>query len=103
MSRVMRRKSAFSIYKNEDTDKLHGNCTADQCLCFHYIGSTIPQLPKFQAIFCNCTAQIVSDLVGNPKTGFFMTWLKLLESFIDSNRLDASYLYLRVAKKVKLE
>ena len=44
MSRVMR-KSAICICENKDADQLHGNCTADQCLCLHYIDSTIP-LPK---------------------------------------------------------
>ena len=26
--------------------KIHGNHTADQRLCFHYIDSTVPLLPK---------------------------------------------------------
>ena len=48
---------------------------ADQSLCFRYIDSTIPLLPKYKnfkllAILCGCTAQFVSDLVGNPKDRF---------------------------------
>ena len=35
---------------------LSGNRAADQCLCFRYVGSTIPLLPKSLAIFCDCTA-----------------------------------------------
>ena len=31
---------------NKGADQLHGNCAADQCLCFHYIGGTIPLLSK---------------------------------------------------------
>ena len=35
------------------------------------IDSTIPLLPKFQASsFCGCTAQFVSDLVGDPEDRF---------------------------------
>ena len=35
------RKSAFCICENKDTDQLHGNCEADQCLCFRYKDSLI--------------------------------------------------------------
>ena len=56
-------------------NQLRGNHATDQRLCFHYIDSTIPLLPKseiykFLAIFCHCTAWFVSDLVGNPKDRF---------------------------------
>ena len=40
-----RRKPAFCICKNKDTDQLHSNYAADQCLCFGYIDRTIPPLP----------------------------------------------------------
>ena len=45
MSRAMR-KPAFCICKNKDADQLRGNREADQRLCFRYIDSTIPLLPK---------------------------------------------------------
>ena len=45
MSRVMR-KTAFCICKNKDADQLRGNREADQRLCFRYMDSTIPFLPK---------------------------------------------------------
>ena len=45
MSRVVR-KPDKCICVNKDADQLHGNCEADQRLCFHYIDSTIPLLPK---------------------------------------------------------
>ena len=69
------RKPAFSICENKDADQLRGNREADQRLCFRYTDSTIPLLPKsenFQplAIFCDCTAWFVSDLVGNPEDRF---------------------------------
>ena len=49
------------------------NCAADQRLCFHYTDCAIPliiQTVKPLAIFCGCTAQFVSDLVGNPEDRF---------------------------------
>ena len=64
------RKPAFCICENKDADQLRGNREADQRLCFHYIHSTIPLLPKSEAIFCGCTAQFVLDLVGNPEDRF---------------------------------
>ena len=69
------RKPAFCICENKDADQLRGNCEADQRLCFRYTDSTIPLLPKSKissplAIFCNCTARFVSDLVGNPEDRF---------------------------------
>ena len=53
------RKPAFCICANKDAYQLRSNHTADQRLCFRYMGSTI---------------WFVSDLVGN-QTGFLMTWL----------------------------
>ena len=68
------RKLAFCICENKGVDQLHG-CAADQSLCFHYIDSTILLLPKSViskplSIFCECAAQFVSDLVGNPEGRF---------------------------------
>ena len=45
LSLVMR-KPAFCICENKDADQLRSNCTADQRLCFRYMDSTIPLLPK---------------------------------------------------------
>ena len=66
------RKPAFCICENKDADQLRGNREADQRLCFRYIASTIPLLPKFKplAIFCDCTARFVSDQVRNPGDRF---------------------------------
>ena len=47
MSRVVR-KPAFCICENKDADQLRGNCEADQRLCFGYIDSTIPLVPKYE-------------------------------------------------------
>ena len=51
MSLVVR-KPELCICKNEDADQLRGrgNHEADQRLCFCYSDSTIPLLPKFQAL-----------------------------------------------------
>ena len=40
------RKPAFCICESKGADLLHSNPEADQRLCFRYIDSTIPQLPK---------------------------------------------------------
>ena len=74
LNRVMK-KPAFCICENKDADQLRGNRKADQRLCFRYIYSTIPPLPKSEiskhlAIFCGCAARVVSDLVGNPEDRF---------------------------------
>ena len=41
-------KSGFFICENKDADQLHGNCEADQRLCFRYMDSAIPVLPKYE-------------------------------------------------------
>ena len=69
------RKPSFCICENKVADQLCGNRTADQHLCFHYIDSTIPLLPKSEifeplAIFHGCAVQSVLDQVGNPKDRF---------------------------------
>ena len=65
------RKPAFCICKkkNKGADQLRGNHTADRRLCFPYIDSTIPLFRPLE-IFCDCTAQFVSNLVRNPKDSF---------------------------------
>ena len=68
-------KLTICIGENKDADQLRSNCEADQRLCFRYTDSTIPLLSKsknFQplTIFCDCTGQFVSDLVGTPNCCF---------------------------------
>ena len=67
------RKLALCICENKDADQLRGE--ADQRLCFHYIASTMPVLPKYKkfkplAIFCDCTARFVLDQVRNHEDWF---------------------------------
>ena len=40
------RKPDVCICENKDANQLRGNREADQHLCFRYIASTIPLLPK---------------------------------------------------------
>ena len=79
MSHVMR-KPTLCICENKDADQLRGNREADQRLCFRYIDSTIPLFSKSEnfkplAIFCDCTARFVSELVENQNVSFLMTRL----------------------------
>ena len=41
-----REKTEYCICENKDADQLRSNCAADQRLCFQYMDSTIPLLPK---------------------------------------------------------
>ena len=70
------RKPTLCICENKDADQLRGDREADQRLCFCYIDSTIPLLSKSEikplAIFCDCTARFVSDLVENQNVGFLL-------------------------------
>ena len=43
-----REKTVFCICENKDADQLRGNREADQRLCFRYMDSTIPLLPKYK-------------------------------------------------------
>ena len=49
LSLVMR-KLFFFICENKDADQLRGNREADQRLCFRYLDSTIPLLPKSEIL-----------------------------------------------------
>ena len=66
MSRVVR-KPAYCISENKDADQLHGNCEADQRLCFRYADSTIPLLSKSEI-----SSQYSSSVVVQP--GLCRTW-----------------------------
>ena len=63
-------------FSHDAANQLRCNREADQRLCFRYIASTIPLLPKYNlAIFCSCAARFVSDKVGNQNVGFLTTRL----------------------------
>ena len=42
----MRKQTNCIICESKDADQLHGNCEADQCLCFLYTDSILPLLLK---------------------------------------------------------
>ena len=70
MSAVVR-KPAFYICENKDADQLRGKREDDQRLCFRYIESKIQiRNSKPLAIFYDCTAQFVSDMVENTRDRF---------------------------------
>ena len=68
------RKPTFCICENKGADQR----AAHQHLCFRNMDSTIPLLSTSEilnlwrrlAIFCDCTARFVSDLIGNPEDRF---------------------------------
>ena len=69
------RKPDFCLCENKGTDQLHSNCTADQCLCFCYMDSTIPLLLKseissYKPSSVTVQGQFVSDLVVDPEDQF---------------------------------
>ena len=66
MTCVMR-KPTFGIYKNKGADQLHSNCAADQQLCFRYIDSEIPFLPKSEI-----TSLLPYSVAVQP--GLYLTW-----------------------------
>ena len=59
-------KPTICIGENKGADQLRGNREAD---------NTIPLLSKPLLIFCDCTAQLMSDLFGNHIVGFPKRWL----------------------------
>ena len=74
------RKPDFHICENKDADQLRGNREADQRLCFRYIASTIPLLPKYKISSLypsSVTAQpgSVQTWSDTPKTSFLTTRL----------------------------
>ena len=79
MSLVVR-KPAFYICENKDADQLRGNREADQRLCFCFLESTIPLLPKYEISSLYPPSVVVQPGLcrtwsETPKTGFLATRL----------------------------
>ena len=75
------RKPTFCICEKKDADQLHGNHEADQRLCFRYMASTIPLLPKSEISSLYPSSVAVQPGLHRtwsetPKTGFLTTRLK---------------------------
>ena len=69
------RNTDFCMCEIKATDRLCGDHTADQRLCFHYIDSAIFLLPYYKissllVLIYGCTAQFVLNLVRNPEDRF---------------------------------
>ena len=62
-------RPAFCMCENKGADQLRGKRAADHHLCFRYIESTIPKLPRSKTV---CTSWFVLDLVKTLKTGLLM-------------------------------
>ena len=97
MCRVVR-KPTFCRCENKDADQLCGNCEADQRLCFRYLDSTIPLLPKNK----------VSNLELSPvavQPGLCQTWSEstvLVFPRCGSNDVETISLPLSLKVKVSL-
>ena len=89
------RKPTICICENKDADQLRGNREADQRLCFRYLDSTLPLLPKYK----------ISSLKPSPvavQPGLCQTWSEitlLVFSCHGSNLLNA---YANYCKDPKL-
>ena len=76
------RKPGFCICENKDADQIRGNREADQRLCFRYIDSAFPLLPKYEISSLQPSSVAVQPgLCGTwsetRKTGFLRTGLIL--------------------------
>ena len=92
MNCVMR-KPAFCICENKVVDQLQSNYIADKHLCFCYIDSKIPLLPKSKisslkpsSVVVQPTGQFVSVLLENPKARVFLFFVlqTLLTQFFEN-------------------
>ena len=79
------RKPAFCICENKDADQLRGYREADQRLVFTIVQYLFYQIRNFKplAIFSDCAAGFVSDLVGNPEDQFSHNEAKLVRFATD--------------------
>ena len=66
MSRIVR-KPDFCLCENKGADQLRSNCEADQRLCFRYMNSKIPLLPKSEI------SSVYPSSVG-AQAGLCQTW-----------------------------
>ena len=68
------RKPDFCICENKAADQLCGNRKTDQRLCFRYMDSTIPLLPKSEisSLYPSVISQpgLCRTWSETPKTGF---------------------------------
>ena len=75
------RKLDFWICENKDADQLRGKHEADQRLCFRYMDSTIPLLPKSKI-----SSLLPSSVAVQP--GLCRTWSETLKTGFLTTRLN---------------
>ena len=59
-------KHAFCTWESKGADQLHGSCSTDQHLCFCFIDSTIPVLPKSEIQASSCLLWWYSPVFVGP-------------------------------------
>ena len=59
-------KPTFCICENKGTDQLRGNREADQRLCFRYLDSSMPLLPKYKFQLSSHLQQLYSLVCVRP-------------------------------------
>ena len=79
------RKPDFCICENKDADQLRSDCAADQRLCFRYIDTTIPLVPKSEI-----SSLLPSSVVAQP--GLCGTWSEPKDGF-SHNEAQLTYAY----------
>ena len=82
------RKPAFCICENKDADQLRGNREADQRLCFRYIESTIPLLPKSEISSLQPFSVVVQPVLCRTcsETGFSQNEAKMILVILGADR-----------------
>ena len=75
LSHIMRKPFFFCICENKGADHLRSCRTEYQCLCFCYIDSTIPPLPKSEILSFYASSVVVQPVFcqtwsETPQTGF---------------------------------
>ena len=58
-------KPTICICENKDVDQLRGNREADQRLCFRYMDSAIPLLPKYERTSLHKGVLVVPEYFNN--------------------------------------
>ena len=74
------RKADFAYAKTKTKNQLRSNCAADQRLCFHYIDSTTPLLPKYKISSLQPSSVAV-------QLGLCRTWSEFLKNSFLTLRL----------------
>ena len=80
------RKHVFCICENKDADQLRRNRKVDQHLCFRYMDSTIPLLPKYEI-----SSLLPASVAAQP--GLCRTWSEIPKAGFLTTRLRCKTLW----------